>query len=791
MAATRDRLALIENISSIAGEPGAELRETLDRIVGTIGSGMEVEVCSLYLFDPERERLVLRATVGLDRDSVGRVSMRVNEGLVGLVIETMEPVMVPDAISHERYKYFPQTGEERYHSFLGVPVRAGKRQPIGVLVVQTLRRRRFSTSEIRLLTTAANQVAQILSHFRLRETLATREREREEYRRRMIEANRQLKDYERVGGKTRLVPRVKIRRPRLVGLAAAPGFAHGVAHMIGTYLSSIDRNLRTRDRATELKRLDEALSRSASELAALKARMAPLMQEPDLEIFDAHRLMLQDEEFVNRVRDMINSGYAAESALVRVVDELSASMLAVADGYLRERANDFRDVGHRILRHLRLDDRKGVFSRPTVIVAEELTLSHLTLVSQENLVGIVLQSGGVTSHAAILARSFELPTVVGVEHLMESVAENDDLVVDGNSGIVYVNPSVEVEREYSRLLKRYEAFRRELMAENSGPTTTADGHRVQMLANIALYNDIQLALRYGAEGVGLLRTEFSFLTYEDFPDENQQLKMYSKMLALMEKRPVTIRTLDLGADKYPLYLRVPREDNPFLGWRSIRISLEMVGLFKVQLRAILRAAARYNVRILFPMISSCEELRRAREILNEAQAELFKEGLEHNPHIEVGIMVEVPAAVWLAPRLVREVDFFSIGTNDLIQFLLAADRNNPKVAHLHEALHPAVLAAINEVVKVAKGAGKEVCMCGEMASNPLATLLLIGLGLDQLSLSPLFIPVVRKLVRETDSESARLIAHDVLEMSTVQDIKKYLVERYRDLGLIGLVEMYS
>jgi phosphoenolpyruvate-protein kinase (PTS system EI component) len=262
------------------------------------------------------------------------------------------------------------------------------------------------------------------------------------------------------------------------------------------------------------------------------------------------------------------------------------------------------------------------------------------------------------------------------------------------------------------------------------------------------------------------------------------------MLDLLGKRPITIRTLDIGADKYPPYMRVPREDNPFLGWRSIRISLEMSGLFKVQLRAILRAAANRNVRIMFPMISSLEELRRAKELLAESKAELFKEGLEHNPNIEVGIMVEVPSAVWLAPRLAREVDFFSIGTNDLIQYLLAADRNNRKVAHLYEALHPAVISAIGEVINVARAADKEVCLCGEMASDPLATLLLVGMGLDELSLSPLFIPVVRKVIREVDYQTARLIARETLQMASVQEIKGYLVERYRDLGLINLVEMY-
>jgi phosphotransferase system, enzyme I, PtsP len=790
MAVNRDRLALIEDISAIGGDAANSLRETLDKTVGAIAAGMEVEVCSLYLFDAQRERLVLRATVGLEQESVGKVSMRVNEGLVGLVVEHGQPVTVSDAISHPRYKYFPETGEERYHAFLGVPVQDGRQKPIGVMVVQTLRSRKFGPGEVRLLKTAANQMAQILSHFRLRETLATKEKERDEYRRRMIEANRQLKGYEKIGGETRVAAPVKVRRPRLVGLAAAPGFGHGVAHVVGTFLSTIDRNLRARDLRAEHKRLEEALTRSLSELDAVKNRMAPLMPESELKIFDAHKMILQDDEFVGRIRDIVSSGFAAESALFRVIDELSAQLLAVADGYLRERATDFRDVGHRLLRHMRQDERRNPFSKSTILVAEELTLSQLTLVSHENLVGIALESGGTTSHAALLARAFEIPTVVGVDHLMESVAEGDNLVLDGNSGIVYVNPAPEVEREYQVLHKRYDAFRRDLMANGSEPAATRDGNRVQLLANIALYHDIPLALKYGAEGVGLMRSEFSFLTYEDFPDENQQIALYTQILEAVGKRPVTIRTLDIGADKYPPYMRVPREDNPFLGWRSIRISLEMPSLFKVQLRAILRAAVRYDVKIMFPMISSLEELRRARELLSEAQGELFREGLEHNPNLKVGIMVEVPSAVWLAPRLIREVDFFSIGTNDLIQYLLAADRNNPRVAHLYEALHPAVLSAIAEIVNVAHAAGKEVCICGEMASDPLATLLLVGMGLDQLSLSPLFIPVIRKIVRETNYRTARLIAHDTLEMASVQEIKGYLIERYRDLGLIKLVEMF-
>src|ERR1700683_5032196 len=298
MSANKDRLALIEHLSSIGSEHSEDLRETLDRVAFAIAGGMEAEVCSLYLFDPQRERIVLRATVGLDRESVGKVSMRLNEGLVGLVLEQDEPVFVPDAISHPRYKYFPETGEERFHTFLGVPVRDGRKKPLGVLVAQTLERRKFNKNEIRLLNTAANQVAQILSHFRLRESLATKEKERLEYKRRMIEANRQLKDFEKVGGKPRHAAPAKIRRPRLAGLSASPGFAQGNAHVVGTFLSSVDRHQKSRDPKVESKRFEAALARSLAELATLRIRMQPLMPESDLKIFDGHRMILEDEECV-------------------------------------------------------------------------------------------------------------------------------------------------------------------------------------------------------------------------------------------------------------------------------------------------------------------------------------------------------------------------------------------------------------------------------------------------------------------------------------------------------------
>lgn len=783
-------LMLLEDINAIAAR-SEDLRETLQRIVEVVAERMGTEVCSLYILDPRAQRLTLWATTGLARASVGKVTMAVGEGLTGMVMEKMEPVMVVDAPAHPRYKYFPETGEERYHSFLGLPVLERKR-PLGVLVVQTLRRRNFTRHEARVLRAIAAQVGAIIVQARLLEDLKSKEKEGREYRKQMLRAIKRLRAYEK---QRRGAAEATARRRgqiRLAGLAAAPGFGKGHAHLLQEPVSFADiEDHAPADVEVEVSRFQRALTEAAESLVRLRARVASRLPEFDSSIFEAYHMMLEDRTFAAKVEEAIRGGLTAEAALKRVVAEYVGSFGEMSDGYLRERGLDVKDVGLRILRVLvGVKEPERAFPRDAVLVAEELSLSDLAVIAHERLQGIVLATGGVTSHASILAKSFEIPTVVGVEHLCDVVHEGDLVVVDGNSGTVYINPTVDVVREYERLEREYSAFNRELEGLHDLPAETTDGRRVSLYANIGLLADVQMARRHGAEGIGLYRTEFPFLTYPDFPDEEEQVRLYTRVIHAMAGRPVTIRTLDVGADKYPAYLRMPREDNPFLGWRSIRISLEMEEVFKVQLRAILRAASAGRVRILFPMISSVEEIQRARELLEEAKAELRAAGKEFNPDIKVGVMIEVPSAVWLATQLIREVDFFSIGTNDLIQYLLAVDRNNRKVASLYEPLHPAVLAAIHETVQAAKGAGKWVGMCGEMASDPSCTLVLLGLGLDDLSMGPFFIPVVKRLVRSVPYSAARTIAREVLTLDTVQGVKGYLFDAMKSLGVIELLEMY-
>jgi phosphotransferase system enzyme I (PtsP) len=783
-------ITVFEDVSAITAR-SEDLQETLQRIVEVVAARTGTDVCSLYILDPRAQRLTLWATTGLDRSAIGKVSMSVGEGLTGMTLEKLEPVMAVDAITHPRYKYFPETGEEKYHSFVGVPI-LERGTPLGVLVVQTLRRRKFSRHELRLLRAIAAQVASIIVQARLLEDIKNKEQERREYRRRMIAAIKRLQAYERTARPAEAPARGRGRQARLDGLPAAPGFGRGRAHLLQPAVSfEMVEDGRAEDPDVEIKRYRQAVADASAELEALTARLSERLPEFDTGILAAHRLMLEDRAFAAKVEGHIRGGLSAEAALKRVVEDYLATFENMAEGYLRERAADVKEVGLRVLRNLLgVDEPERAFDRDSVLVAEDITLSDLALIEHEHLRGIVLATGGVTSHASILAKSFEIPTVVGVEHLVEVVHEGDDLLVDGNSGVVYVNPGADVAREYERLERQYRAFNRELDALRTLPAETPDGRRVALYANIGLISDLLFAHRHGAEGIGLYRSEFPFLTYREFPDEEEQVQLYARVVRGMQGKPVTIRTLDLGADKYPGYMRLPREENPFLGWRSIRISFEMPELFKVQLRAILRVATLGRVRLLFPMISGLEDILRAKELLEEAKEELRQQGRDFDPKIEVGMMVEVPSAVSLATHLIREVDFFSIGTNDLIQYLLAVDRNNRKVAPLYEPLHPAVLSAIHDTVQAAKGAGKRVGMCGEMAADPLCTLVLLGLGLDDLSMGPFFIPVIKRIVRSVPYAAAAAMTREVLTMPTVREVKGYLFDGMKSLGIIELMEMY-
>lgn len=784
-------LTILEDISTLISH-SHDLEETLNQIAAIVAARMGTEVCSIYIFDQHTRRLTLCATEGLDKESVGKVSMGIGEGLTGLVLERMKPVMVVDALAHPRYKYFPETHEEHFHSFLGVPLIESKRA-LGVLVVQTSRRRQFSRDEIRLLTTISNQVSGIIVQARLADSLKTKEEERKEYEKRMVDAIGKLRSYE---GKRR-EPKARTRqhwRGRLVGLAASPGFGRGRAFVLEPRmdLGAIPEK-KVRNREREIERFRGAVERGIEQIIVVKTRMSRLISKEESAIFDVYRLILEDPAIIQQIETRIRKeGFTAEYA-VRVVFERYLQHLGkVGDNYLRERSADIKDAAQRLLENLTgVSGREIDLPDDAVLVAEDLSPADLSMLEGDHFKGIVLSTGGVTSHASILAKSFEIPSVVAVEGLLERVHQGDLVIVDGNFGGIYVNPEHEVIREYERLEKDYIELNRALEGLRELPAETTDGHRVAVYANVGLLSDVAFAHLHGAQGVGLYRTEIPFLAHRDFPSEEEQYALYKRVVEGMGEKPVTIRTLDIGADKYPSYMRsVGVEPNPFLGWRSIRVSLEVEEIFKTQLRAILRVGDCGRVRLLVPMVSSLEEVAKVKELLAEAKDELVREGTPFDRHMELGVMVEVPSAVHLAERFLREVDFLSIGTNDLIQYILAVDRSNRKVANLYEPLHPAVLAALASTIEAGKREGKRVGMCGEMAGDPLSAVLLLGMGLEEFSMGALYIPVIKRTIRAISYQAAKVTAEIVLQMDTAGEIKKYLFDQMRSLGMVELLEMY-
>lgn len=784
-------LSILEDISTLISH-SHDVKETLEQVVATVADRMQTEVCSLYLLDQQKNRLTLWATMGLDPESVGKVSMGVSEGLTGLVIERMKPVMVVDALAHPRYKYFPETHEEHFHSFLGVPL-VEQRMPLGVLVVQTSRRREFSQDEIRLLTTISAQAASIIVQARLAESLKSKEQEHKGLQKRMNLAMRKLRSYERRRRETITKTR-QHWRGRLAGLTASPGFGRGKAFVLEPRmeLSAINRKT-ARNPQREMERFRAAVERGIEQIAVVKNRMNQLISKEETAIFDVYRLILEDPAIIQQIEtQIVKERFTAEYAVRVVFERYLESIAKIDDSYLRERVTDVKDAAQRLLENLSgISGRQHHIPDDAVLVAEDLSPADLSMLEGDRFKGIVLATGGVTSHASILAKSFEIPSVVAVEGLMEHVHNGDMLIVDGNAGSIHVNPKPEVIREYDRLERDYAELNRELGELRDLPAETIDGHRVALYANIGLLSDVAFAQLHGAQGVGLYRTEIPFLSHRDFPSEEEQFSLYRRVIEGMAGKPVTIRTLDIGADKYPSYMRsAAAEPNPFLGWRSIRISLEIEEIFKTQLRAVLRAGDYGRVRLLIPMVSSLEEIHKVKEILAEAKSELDREGVPYDRQMELGIMVEVPAAVQLADRFLREADFLSIGTNDLIQYILAVDRSNRKVASLYEPLHPAVLMALNKTIEAGKREGKRVGMCGEMAGDPLCAFVLLGMGLEEFSMGSLYIPVIKKAIRSISYQAAKAAAQIVLEMDTVSEIKRFLFEQMRQHGMIELLEMY-
>jgi phosphotransferase system enzyme I (PtsP) len=495
-------------------------------------------------------------------------------------------------------------------------------------------------------------------------------------------------------------------------------------------------------------------------------------------------MIMEDRGFISKIEALIDRKRGAAGAVDEVIGSYVEAFLRMDDPYLRERSADMEDIGRRIIDCLHGKSKSGArLGGKRILVADGMLPSDLALLDPEKLLGIVTLNGDTNSHAAIMARSLGIPAVLLKEEEIAGILPNGSLIIDGNAGCVYIDPDDQIRSEYDRLQRDYQLKRRELDELRDVPAVTPDGERVFLRANIGLVSDIRIALANGAEGVGLYRTEFPYMARNSFPSRKEQHRLYRNILEGFAPMPVTVRTLDIGGDKGLPYFAHPKEENPFMGLRSIRLSLEREDVFRDQLAAILSASPFGKAKIMFPMVSSVDEVRTVKRIVEEVRREVEIRGAAVSPEIPLGIMIEIPAAVQTAHILVKEVDFFSIGTNDLIQYTLAADRNNPKVRKYYDPYHPAVLQSIRKVSDAARSAGKTVSVCGEMASDPLNAVLLLGIGITELSISAPYIPVVKQAILKTTRSKAAKIAETVLAMDSALEIRAYLDTEAKELGL--------
>ncbi len=575
------------------------------------------------------------------------------------------------------------------------------------------------------------------------------------------------------------------------GIAVSPGIAIGTAYCIHEIFVNPDtKRLADSQVTAELARYESARDRTSADLRALQRKVATQVGQREASIFAVHESILRDAAFTNKIRGwIVDDRMTSQAALHRLLNEYTSLFARTRDEYLKERLNDVRDVVVRLSAHLSevLQSDSHVLEGPLIVVADELLPSQVVALGNADVHAIVTQGGSQTSHAAIIARSRGVPAVSGIRGILRQVKTGDRLVVDGREGGVLINPDAETIRAYRKLEREFFDLKDHLAENRDQEPVTADGARIELLANINNVADARAATAMGASGVGLFRTEYLFLTHPDVPDEDEQLDVYRQIIAASPNHAVTIRTLDIGGDKTVPYLgHTHQEANPFMGWRSIRLSFEHPEFFNIQLRAVLRSAAIAaemggSVRLMFPMVTTLEEMRRVRGMVRKASSQLRR---ERKPQAEVpiGMMLEVPAAAVSIESLLDAVDFVSIGSNDLVQYLMAADRDNPKVSHLYQPLAPPVLRVLSDVIKTCVKAKKPVTLCGEMAGQPRAFLALLGMGLNSFSMSPAFIPSMKDLAMHITSGAAKQILRRALHLRTTAAVKRFLAEQINEIA---------
>lgn len=578
----------------------------------------------------------------------------------------------------------------------------------------------------------------------------------------------------------------------LQGIGVSPGFVFGKAFIFHRedYFAVSHRAIAESDIPKEIARFEDALTCTRAEILGIRKKIASQIGREHSDIFNAHLLILEDRTLIENVIAIIKEeSTSAEYAFVSILKRYFQAFSAINDEYLKERVADLKDIGRRLLQNLCAKEKQGLenLTEKVVLIAHDLSPSDTAMIDKDKVLAFVTEIGGPTSHTAILGRSLEIPAVVGLDGVSAEVQNGDPVMVDGTHGLLIVNPDAQVIENCTREERRFTELITELDKLRNLPAETLDGRHIRLVANIEFHHEVPSVISHGAEGVGLYRTEYIYMNRKGIPSEEEQFFSYKQVVEKMHPAPVTIRTLDLGGDKFISSLEIPHEMNPFLGWRAIRFCLTRVDIFKVQLRAILRASVYGNLKVMYPMISNLDELVAANRILDECRQELKEKGIDFDPNMEVGAMIEIPSAAIMSDALAREVDFFSIGTNDLIQYALAVDRVNEKIAYLYEPTHPAILRLIKQVVDNGHERKIWVGSCGEMSGVPAIAVVLVGLEIDELSTSPLVLPKVKKAIRSITFKDAKVLAQQALEFNTGIEVKNFITAKLKPM-LGDLVE---
>ncbi len=745
-------------VEAVNQAPDFEL--ALQTMVRQVKEALQTDSCTVYLADHEQQQFALAATDGLELASDQPIHVPFGEGVISLAAQREEPLNFANAFDHPKFLQLDEVDEKPYKAMLAAPV-IHRRRVLGVLAVQQREARAFTGDEEAFVVTLAAQLAVVIAHA-------------------------EAKGFLRTAKQSPWLQTIK-------GLAAAPGVAIGQAYVVKPRAKLSEVTPRKSDKPEhEIRRFRSAVARTRQELLELSESMRGQIADETLAIFDVYHAMLDSANLGQEVEKTINDGWRAQTALKLVVENLVNQFENLDDDYIRERASDVRDLGQRILSHLKEKTLRQLEPPPQcILVAHEVTATMLAELPHTDILGMVSIRGSGNSHAAIMARSMGIPAVLGADDIELNELNGETMIVDGYNGDVFVDPPLQVENEYRQLADEELELREKVEQARGKPVATEDGVKVTLQLNVGLNTERDWLKELDIQSVGLYRTEIPFMMRERLPTEDEQVELYGQILQQFKAGTVVMRTLDVGGDKPLPYLPLS-EENPFLGWRGIRMTLDHPEIFLVQIRAMLRAAVgRNNLNILLPMITSAEEVDEAARMVKQAYHEVAEESYDADASQlvmpKLGVMIEVPAMVYHMHTMVDKVDFFSVGSNDLTQYMLAVDRNNQRVAGLYDAFHPAVLHALKQIIERANELNKPVSVCGELAGEPGGALLLIAMGYRTLSMNSYNIDRIRWIIRHSKAADLDVMLERALAARSPQEVRKIVTMTLEEAGLGGFV----